>query len=204
LELLAVRNVREHRSSGLRLGLTGERARGQVGASQRMGPGSTSSIVTRTRGNSKRSDGERPSRSASAAPSSNISRSFDAEVVAKALAWTDHDPLAGVNAPCACHLDDAKSAFDLKLPLASHDHDRLMGAPPRILPCRAMTIARASRYGRPLARSNPTPWPCVTAAPIQPSESALQLEPGAFTGGAEGGAMLRSARALFSDRSCAA
>jgi hypothetical protein len=33
LELLAVRNVREHRSSGLRLGLTGERARGQVGAS---------------------------------------------------------------------------------------------------------------------------------------------------------------------------
>ena len=37
-------------------------------------PGSTSSIVTRTRGNSKRSDGERPSRSASAAPSSNISR----------------------------------------------------------------------------------------------------------------------------------
>jgi hypothetical protein len=53
--------------------LTDERARGQVGV-QRMGPGSTSSIVTRTRGNWKRSDGERPSRSASAAPSSNISR----------------------------------------------------------------------------------------------------------------------------------
>jgi hypothetical protein len=79
-----------------------------------------------------------------------------AEVVAKAFAWTDHDPLAGADAPCAGHLDDAKSAFDLKLPLASHDHS----SHGRATPDSAVSgndHRQARRVVAGLCESHPTP-----------------------------------------------
>jgi hypothetical protein len=67
---------------------------------------------------------------------------LDPEVIAKAFAWADNDPLAGIDAPRAGHLDDAKSALDLKFSLASHDGDRLTRQRPWILRCRATSIGK--------------------------------------------------------------